>query len=196
MTVLFNSGYGVIKRTIPDSTRLFLSVSTKLRIFQSFTHRSVLLILVSIYALLLTACGGGGNPGVVDLSQTDSTNSHTDNRRGTNCLQSDCHTSGGAGTVVFITAGTSISATNGFVEYYADLARTDLRARLPVDAYGNFYTVTAIDILTPNMSGFSLGAYMTIVMPNGSTRNMSGIVSHTTAGCNSCHRSGGSRSPL
>lgn len=179
--------------------------------FHLFNRHSVLLILVSISTLLLTACGGGGggndgggeggsgggNPGVVGLSQTGSTNSHNDNRRGIDCF--GCHTSNpgnGTGTGTFITAGTSIQAINGFVEYYADVARTDMRARLPVDAYGNFYTVTAIDILTPNGMGFSLGAYMTIVMPNGSTRNMSGLVSHTTSNCNFCHRTGGSRSPL
>ncbi len=152
--------------------------------------------------LVLTACGGGGDSnlgnggggdGVVGLSQHGSTNSHNDSRRGTDCM--DCHTSG-PGTGVFVTAGTSIGATGGYVEYYADSARTDLRAKLEVDAYGNFYTVTAIDILTPNMSGLSQGAYVTIVMPGGATRNMPGIVSHTTAGCNDCHSVAGSRSPL
>ena len=107
----------------------------------------------------------------------------------------DCHTSG-PGVGVFITAGTSVGAAGGYVEYYADMARTDLRAKLEVDAYGNFYTVTAIDILTPDMSGFSLGAYVSIVMPGGAIRNMPGIVSHTTAGCNECHSVSGSRSPL
>ena len=145
--------------------------------------------------LLLTACGGGGgggggggNSGVIGLSQTGSTNSHTDSRRGQNCF--DCHTNpptgNGTGTGTFITAGTT-GATNGFVEYYADSGRTDLRARLEVDGNRNFYTVTPIDILTPNGSGLSLGAYVTIVTSSGSRRNMSGIVSHTTAGCNQCH---------
>jgi len=168
---------------------------------QRLPQRFVMLITLTLFALLLAACGGGGGGdssgggvnGVVGISQTGSTNSHNDSRRGTDCM--GCHTSG-PGTGVFITAGTSIQAINGFVEYYADSGRTDIRARLPVDAYGNFYTVTAIDILTPNISGFSQGAYMRVVMPDGSQRNMSGLVSHTTAGCNSCHRSGGSRSPL
>jgi len=180
--------------------------------FQYFPHRPTLLAVLSISALLLTACGGGGggdsdpsgggggggnNPGVVGISQTGSTNSHNDSRRGTDCM--GCHTSG-PGTGVFITSGTSIPAINGFVEYYADLARTDRRARLPVDAYGNFYTVTAIDILTANIpigNGFaSLGGYVTIVMSNGSRRNMPGSISHTTAACNFCHSGPGARSPL
>jgi len=152
-------------------------------------------------ALVLTACGGGGDSnlgngggddGVVGLSQHGSTNSHNDSRRGTDCM--DCHTSG-PGTGVFVTAGTAIGATD--VEYYADSARTDLRASLEVDAYGNFYTVTAIDILTPDMNEFSQGAYVTVVMPGGgTTRDMPGIVSHTTAGCNDCHSVAGSKSPL
>jgi len=137
--------------------------------------------------------GGGGNPGVVGLSQTGSTNSHNDSRRGTRCA--DCHTNG-PGTGVFITAGTSISGTGGFVEYYEESNRTTLRARLEIDAYGNFYTVTEIDLLTPNSMDFSLGTYVTIVMPNGTRRNMTGVISHTTASCNECHTSGGSRSPL
>jgi hypothetical protein len=143
--------------------------------------------------LLLTACGGGGGgggggvAGVVGLSQHGSTNSHTDSRRGSNCF--DCHTNNpgnGTGTGVFITAGTT-GATNGFVEYYADSGRTVLRARLEVDGNRNFYTVTPIDILTPNGSGFSQGAYVTIVTSGGARRNMSGSISHTTAGCNQCH---------
>jgi hypothetical protein len=149
--------------------------------------------------LLLTACGGGGGGdgggggGVVGLSQHGSTNSHNDSRRGTNCM--DCHTSG-PGTGTFITAGTSIPATGGYVEYYSDSARTDLHARLEVDAYGNFYTVTAIDLLTPNGSGFSPGAYVTIVTAGGSRRNMPGIISHSSAGCNDCHSTTGTQSPL
>jgi len=52
-------------------------------------------------ALVLTACGGGGDSnlengggddGVVGLSQHGSTNSHNDSRRGTDCM--DCHTRG------------------------------------------------------------------------------------------------------
>ncbi|HEC19211.1 MAG TPA: hypothetical protein ENI97_07690 [Gammaproteobacteria bacterium] len=171
---------------------------------KSSSGRWVISALASISLLILAACGGGGggggdtggaggNPGVLGLSQHGSTNSHSDSRRGSDCM--DCHTSG-PGTGVFITAGTSISGTGGYVEYYADTARTDLRARLEVDAYGNFYTVTAIDILTPNGSGFSQGAYVSVVMPNGSRRNMPGIVSHTSAGCNACHSSTGTQSPL
>lgn len=165
-----------------------------------FSRRSALLLAFSVFALLLSACGGGGgggdesggDPGVVGISQTGSTNSHTDGRRGTDCM--GCHTSG-PGTGVFITAGTT-RASNGFVEYYADMARTILKAKLQVDGYGNFYTVTAIDILTPNAMNFSQGAYVTIVSSSGARRNMSGVISHTTAGCNFCHRSGGLRSPL
>ena len=165
------------------------------------SFRQTLLSAFSITTfVLLTACGGGGggggtggNPGVLGLSQHGSTNSHTDSRRGTDCM--NCHTSG-PGTGVFVTAGTSISATGGYVEYYADQARTDLRARLEVDANGNFYTVTAIDVLTPNGSGFSPGAYVTVVTAGGTHRNMPGQVSHTSAGCNQCHSGPGSQSPL
>ena len=169
-----------------------------------FCNTTLIISACSIASLLLlTASGGGGgvgdngrNPAVAGLSQTGSTNSHTDSRRGSNCF--DCHTSNpgnGTGTGTFITAGTT-GAANGFIEYYSDSARTNLRARLEVDGNNNFYTVTAIDILTPNGSGFSQGAYVTIVTSGGSRRNMGGIVSHTTAGCNECHRSGGVRSPL
>jgi hypothetical protein len=108
----------------------------------------------------------------------------------------DCHTAG-PGTGVFVTSGTAISAAGGYVRYYADSARTNLRATLEIDAYGNFYTVNAIDVLTPDpTTGFSDGAYVTIVMPNGSTRNMPGSISHTSASCNECHSVVGDRSPL
>ncbi len=169
--------------------------------FQIFTYRYLLMLSIFMLLHVLTACGGGGDShlgnggggsGVVGLSQHGSTNSHNDSRRGTDCM--DCHTSG-PGTGVFVTAGTAIGAID--VEYYADSARTDLRASLEVDAYGNFYTVNAIDILTPDMNGFSQGADVTVVMPGEVTRDMSGIVSHTTAGCNDCHNSiAGPRSPL
>ena len=162
--------------------------------------RTALLSAFSIATLLLlTACGGGGggggsgggNPGTEGISETGSTNSHNDTRRGQDCM--DCHTSG-PGTGIFITAGTT-GSSNGFVEYYADIARTDLRARLPVDGYGNFYTVTPIDILT-NTGGGSLGAYVTIVTSTGGTRNMPGVISHLSAGCNDCHSGPGTQSPL
>jgi len=153
-------------------------------------------------SLVLTACGGGGDSnlgndggGVVGLSQHGSTNSHNDSRRGIDCMS--CHSSGGSGTGVFVTAGTSVGGAGGYVDYFADMARTDRGARLEIDAYGNFYTVTAIDILTPdNISGFSPGAYITVVMPGGVTRNMPGSVSHTSASCNVCHSAGGTQSPL
>ncbi len=177
-------------------------------LFQLFARHPLLPLILSISVLffMLTACGSGsgngklGNGsnnddgGVIGLSQKGSTNSHNDSRRGANCME--CHVNGGPGTGAFVTAGTAIQATGGYVEYYADLARTDLRARLEVDAYGNFYTVNAIDLLTPNMSGLSPGAYITIVMPGGTTRNMPGAVSHTSASCNVCHSAGGTQSPL
>lgn len=170
-----------------------------LRISTPFTSLAATVIAT---LLLLTACGGGGGGGgggngggaVVGLSQHGSTNSHNDSRRGTDCM--GCHTSSGPGSGAFITAGTSMTAAGGYVEYYADMARTDLHARLEIDAYGNFYTVTAIDLLTPNGSGFSPGAYVTIVMPNGSRRNMPGNISHTSASCNECHSAAGTQSSL
>lgn len=169
-----------------------------------FTNTLTLSAICIASLLLLTACGGGGSgggsgggAGVVGLSQTGSTNSHTDSRRGSDCF--DCHTNpptgNGTGNGTFITAGTT-GAVNGFVEYYSDSARTNLRARLEVDGNNNFYTVTPIDILTPNGSGFSQGAYVTIVTSTGSRRNMPGVISHTSAGCNDCHSGPGSQSPL
>jgi len=168
--------------------------------------------------LLLTACGGGGGGdgddggdgdgggggGVAGLSQHGSTNSHTDNRRGDNCLKSGCHSAGGSGTGVFITAGTAMSAIGGYIEYYSSDTLRDpstLVAKLQIDAYGNFYTVTPIDVLTPNIpngsGGFaSQGGYVTVVSPGGTKRNMSGLITHTNSGCNFCHRLGGVKSPL
>ncbi len=174
-------------------------------LFSLFSRHSLLPLALSISVLssMLTACGSengklgsGGNDdgGVVGLSQKGSTNSHNDSRRGANC--GECHVNGGPGTGAFVTAGTSIQAAGGYVEYYADLARTDLQATLEIDAYGNFYTVSAIDILVPDMNGFSQGAYITIAMPGEAARNMPGIVSHTSASCNVCHSVGGTQSPL
>ncbi len=71
-------------------------------------------------------------------------------------MVSDVCTRGGSGTGVFITAGTSIGGAGGYVEYYADMVRTDQRVKLEIDAYGNFYTVTAIDILIPNNIAIAL----------------------------------------
>lgn len=164
--------------------------------------RTTLLTALSVTTLfLLTACGGGGgdgdpgdpgNPGVAGLSQHGSTNSHTDSRLGQDCM--DCHTNG-PGIGVFISSGTAISAAGGYVEYYATSGRTGMpNVNLQIDAYGNFYTVTAIDLLTDGGSG-SPGAYVTIVMPNGSRRNMPGNISHLTPSCNECHGAAGAGQP-
>lgn len=162
--------------------------------------RTALLSAFSIATLLLlTACGGGGGGdsdnggtlGVVGLSQHGSSNSHNDSRRGQNCF--NCHTNppgNGTGTGTFITAGTTTSTIGGYIEYFSDSGRNNLVARLEIDAYGNFYTVTPITELTPDpMSGFSLGTYVSVVTAGGSRRNMGVAVSHTTAGCNECHGS-------
>ena len=178
-------------------------------VFQINTPTSTRTALLSAFSiatlLLLTACGGGGGSGsgVVGLSQHGSTNSHTDSRRGDNCLKSGCHATGGTGTGVFITAGTATSAIGGYVEYYSSDTLRDsstLVAKLQVDAYGNFYTVTGFGALTPNGAGFSPGAYVTVVTSSGTRRNMSpGVISHyqTSAGCNNCHNNTvGPRTPL
>lgn len=171
-----------------------------------FTINFILFAFSIASLLLLSACGGGGgggdggNLGVPGLSQHGSTNSHSisdpQNRNGANCM--DCHTNG-PGTGVFITAGTARSAIGGYVEYYSSDTQRDastLVAKLQIDAYGNFYTVTAIDVLTP-VGNVSQGAYVSIRMPDNTRRDMSpAVISHTSAGCNECHRSGGVRSPL
>ena len=154
--------------------------------------RTALLSAFSIATLLLlTACGGGGggdddNGSVAGLSQHGSTNSHNS---GQNCF--NCHTDdpgNGTGEGTFITAGTATSAIGGYVRYYSDIARTDLLAELEIDAYGNFYTVTAIDDLIP-MPTFSVGTYVSVFPAGGSRRDMGVKVSHSTAGCNECHGS-------
>jgi hypothetical protein len=121
-------------------------------------------------------------------------------------MKSGCHATGGAGTGVFITAGTAMSAIGGYIEYYSDDLLRDnstLVARLEVDANGNFYTETTFDALTPSIliggTLYSPGAYVTRVTSSGTKTRMSpAVISHepTSAGCNECHRTGGVKSPL
>ena len=160
------------------------------------TFRTTLFATFSLAALLLlAACGGGGGSGgggagVVGLSQHGSTNSHNG---GTDCLS--CHSPGNSGTGNFATAGTASGSSGETVRFYSDSSRNNLVAKLEIDAYGNFYTVTEIDELVYNPTlGYTPGVYVSIT--NGSNeRDMPGIITDNPS-CNFCHSGPGTQSPL
>lgn len=104
------------------------------------------------------------------------TDSHTDNRRGENCMT--CHTE-------YVTAGTVYDI--GLEDYYANATlyfytgadgTGELIETLQVDANGNFYTTEPLD--------FTAGLYPVIEDANGSER-ISMPTSTQNGACNSCH---------
>jgi len=117
-------------------------------------------------------------------SQHGATNSHTDERRGQDCLT--CHTQGDneyvytlAGTVFQLDDPTAYFP-NATLHLYSKAGRKngDLVATIEVDANGNFYTTNPIDFaggLFPTIE--SGGVEKPLDMPN----------STTNGGCNSCH---------
>jgi hypothetical protein len=121
------------------------------------------------------------------VSQHGTTNSHTDERRGQDCLQ--CHVAGNneyvytvAGTVYQLEDPTSVYP-NATIEFFTrPEGRGDLVLTLEVDQNGNFYTTQPIDFgegLFPAVSGNANEDPR--YMPNGTT----------SGGCNGCHNGQG-----
>jgi len=146
---------------------------------------------------------GGGNGDVVQdpsppppsgimISSHGATNSHTDDRRGQNCM--GCHYTGN-NPYVYSVAGT-VYHLNDFNSVYPDAtinfysgpnATGVLLASVEVDANGNFYTTEPVDL--------SSGAYPAIVGTQGEPAvYMGNFITHGQ--CNSCHNRDNSILPL
>jgi len=147
---------------------------------------------------------GGGNGEVVQdpspppvtggimISSHGATNSHTDDRRGQNCM--GCHYTGN-NPYVYSVAGT-VYHLNDFNSVYPDAtinfysgpnATGVLLASIEVDANGNFYTTEPVDL--------SSGAYPAIVGTQGEPIvYMGNFITHGQ--CNSCHNRDSSILPL
>ena len=129
--------------------------------------------------------GGGPSPAGDIVSENGSTRSHTDDRRGRNCM--DCHYSGN-NPYVYTVAG-SVYQLNDLNTIYPDATISfysgpngtgTLIGSLEVDANGNFYTTEPMD--------FSAGVYPAIDGTAGEPPiYMGNFITHGE--CNSCHGS-------
>ncbi|WP_455375374.1 hypothetical protein [Kaarinaea lacus] len=160
-------------------------------------------ILFSFLLLLLTGCGGsdtftgdnntgdnndvGGTNNIpvlqTRISQHNTTISHTDTRRGRNCME--CHYEGN-NSIVYTIAGTVYQLDdftavypNATVKFYSGVnGGGALLATLEVDANGNFYTTEPMELTT--------GVYPMIEGTAGETPlHMGNFITHGQ--CNSCH---------
>ncbi|MGD8567852.1 MAG: hypothetical protein PVJ39_07175 [Gammaproteobacteria bacterium] len=145
---------------------------------------------------ILTGCGGGGDaftgggdpgsggsPSGDIASQNGATLSHTDDRRGRNCME--CHYTGN-NPYVYSVAGT-VYQLNDFNTVYPDATINfysgpngtgTLVGTMEVDANGNFYTTDTMD--------FSTGVYPAIEGTAGEPPiYMGNFITHGE--CNSCH---------
>lgn len=162
-------------------------------------------LLLVILCSLLTGCGGGDaftgnedNGGGMNnvpaletrISQHNTTISHTDDRRGRNCM--DCHYEGNH-SIVFTAAGT-VYQLDDLTAYYANAtinfySEPDgagvLLYQIEVDANGNFYTTEPMTLNT--------GVYPLIEGAAGEPPiSMGNFITHGE--CNSCH--GSTTSPI
>jgi hypothetical protein len=121
------------------------------------------------------------------ISQHGTTNSHTDERRGQNCM--DCHNEGNneyvysiAGTVYQQDDPGSYYPNSTVYLYTKPEAKGELVLTIEVDNNGNFYTTEFIDL--------SVGLYPTVI-GNASDDPLHMPVSTTNGACNSCHSGDG-----
>lgn len=119
----------------------------------------------------------------VKISSNGGTDSHTDDRRGQNCM--NCHYAGNnrfvyqiAGTV-YQDADNTIPYPNATINIRRGPESVDeLLASIEVDANGNFFTTEAIDL--------SSGVYPSVIGTAGETpMHMGNFITHGQ--CNSCH---------
>jgi hypothetical protein len=165
--------------------------------------RSAIGAIAIAAALILVGCGGdsgytpdgGGNNNDPDIdpgggiteqqkiSEHGTSESHTDERAGQNCM--NCHYQGN-NPYVYQVAGTvyqldnlSIPYPNATIYFYTGPIGTGvLVGSMEVDANGNFFTTEAVD--------FSLGVYPAIVNTQGELPiYMSNFITHGE--CNTCH---------
>jgi len=156
------------------------------------------IIIMGILLIVLSGCGGDtaftgdtnegngtNNTPVLQtrISQHGSTISHTDERRGRNCM--DCHYEGNH-SIVYSVAGTVYQLNNfnavypnATIKFYSDEnGGGQLLGQLEVDANGNFYTTEPMD--------FRTGVYPVIEGTQGETPiAMGNFITHGE--CNSCH---------
>ncbi len=156
---------------------------------------------------LITACGGGGGGGNDNNNETSSKNSvssasnssangtvissrnKTSHNAGQNCLS--CHSAGGAGAskAIFRAAGTVYKSANtvntsATVKLYLHNTN-NLKAELPTDKNGNFYTTETVEGLFVEGGPLVDGVDAVVIDSNGGEHTMPGLV--TNGSCNSCH---------
>lgn len=118
------------------------------------------------------------------ISRHGTTTSHTDDRRGSNCM--DCHVQGTGNPYIYTMAGTvyqqddptQVYPNATIYLYDRDRGRGNLVATIEVDNNGNFFTTENIN--------FAEGLYPAIV-GNANLDPIYMTASTTTGGCNSCH---------
>ena len=124
------------------------------------------------------------------ISQHGTTTSHTDERRGNNCM--DCHTEGTGNPYIYTMAGT-VYQQNDPTQVYPNATiflydkvngKGNLIASIEVDNNGNFFTTESIN--------FTEGLYPTIV-GNSSLAPLHMPASTTTGECNGCHTGAGTQ---
>ncbi len=149
-------------------------------------------VLLSVLLVVLAGCGGGGddNGGGNAPAETQEkislnglTISHTDQRRGQNCME--CHFAGN-NPIVYTVAGTVYQLNNftalypnALIKFYSGPNGAGLLlGEIEVDANGNFYTTESME--------FSSGVYPAIEGAAGETPiYMGNFITHGE--CNSCH---------
>ena len=145
--------------------------------------RSTLLTYLTVcvsFSLLLYACRKDGQ----DVSMVSTISGTASHNNGANCMT--CHRSSGkaAGAGWFVAAGScfmpdkqSINPNAIIYLYTGQNATGDLKAKINVDALGNFYTTEPID--------FGNGLYPAIQSASGNVQYMTQVT--RTGACNGCH---------
>jgi hypothetical protein len=117
-----------------------------------------------------------------DTERTSKHDGEESHNVGRNCM--NCHFRGGPGKVWFSVAGTVYKDDkitpnpNGTIKLYTGPKGTgELKERIEVDAFGNFYTTKDID--------FGSGLYPVVIGTTGNIKIMGFLV--PDGQCNSCH---------
>lgn len=139
----------------------------------------IIAFTLSIMIFIVPSCSEDEESDEALISSPNGNKSHYE---GQNCM--NCHSAGGKGEGVFITAGTVYKSSgqtvypNAIVTLSTGANGTGtVRATIYCDAKGNFFTTEAID--------FSGGLYPAVKNSSGTYSYMQ---SSTTEGaCNSCH---------
>ena len=140
-------------------------------------RKIILIIFLLFSASIFTACDDEDGD-EKKISYYDGKESH---RAGEDCM--NCHYNGGSGEYWFQIAGTVYDSTltntypGATVKLYSEPSGGgELKNRIEVDAFGNFYSTEQID--------FGNGLYAVV---EGDELSKSMLSAITTGRCNSCH---------